>query len=229
MNPSTMTAFECLNEPPTRRRRASAPTRDYSTTPIEATEQDSTEFQGVPKVLIPVEAAPLSTRTKATLAKMPEIAELQKIATEDNKVRELQKQFTASAARDAFKASMAAAVESGDGNKIRALPSEAEQIASYQDAHRQLSEKLKAISKKALPYIERVAAKAIKLIIQDRTEAEAALAEVFAKRGLPSPPPNAISDPFNRAAQNFQRDLEFHRGGIICNPLRHFLASVGVS
>lgn len=221
-----MSAFECLNEPPTRRRATTA-ARDYA--PTETPQAEPNEFEGIPRVLIPVEAAPLSTRTKAAIAKMPEVAELQKIATEDNKVRELQNQFTAPAARAAFKASMSKAVESGDGEQIRALPSEAEQIASYQAAHRQLDEKLKAISKQALPYIERVTTKAIKLVIQDRNEAEAELAEVFAKRGLPAPPSNVVCDSYNRTAQNFQRDLEFHRGGITCNPLRQFLASVGVS
>lgn len=220
------TAFECLNEPSTRR-RASAPARDY--TPAETPQPEPNEFEGIPRVLIPVEAAPLSTRTKAAIDKMPEIAELQKLTIEDNKVRELQNQFTITAARAAFKASMSKAVESGDGEQIRALPSEAEQIASYQAAHSQLDQKLKTLRKQALPYIERVTTKAIKLVIQDRNEAEAELAEVFAKRGLPAPPTNVVCDSYNRTAQNFQRDLEFQRGGIICNPLRQFLASVGIS
>jgi hypothetical protein len=230
MNPSTETAFEALNiDFQNRDRRLpEAPARDYSPAPTEEQQVDPLEFDGVPKALIPVDAAPLSSKVKATIAKMPEIAELQKIASEDNKARELQKQFTTDAARAAFKTSMAAAIECGDGDKIRALPSEAEQIASYADAHRQLDEKLKKIARQALPYIEAVVLKSIKLIIQDRTDAEAALAEVFTKRELPTPSAHIISDPYSRAAQNLQRDLEFQRGGNIYRPLKNFLASVGV-
>jgi hypothetical protein len=228
MNPSTQVAFEALNETPTRQRRTTAPARDYSPAPSEDQQVDPLEFRGVPKVLIPVDAAPLSSKTKATIAKMPEISELQRIAIEDNKTRELQAQFTTAAARAVFKENLAAAIECGDADKIRTLPSEAEQVASYEAASRQLNEKLKKIGREALPYIEAVVLKSIELIIQERTDAEAALVGVFSKRELPAPQTDIIGDPFTRAAQNLQRDLEFHRGGIICNPIRHFLASVGV-
>ena len=54
MNPSAMTAFEALNEPPTRTRRASAPARDY--TPAEAVEPEA-EVPSVPRGNIPVAPA----------------------------------------------------------------------------------------------------------------------------------------------------------------------------
>lgn len=180
------------------------------------------------KVLIPVNAAPMSGKITATLAKMPEVAKLQKIATEDEKTRKLQSEFTREEARSAYQAAMSTAVDAGNGDRIRAIPSEAELIASYQQAHREFDKKLKRISMDALALVETVTEQAIKLIFADRAEAEAELVEVFTKRGLPAPSTELISDPFTRSAQNLARDLQFRRGGVICNPVRQFLSGLGV-
>lgn len=210
MNPSAMTAFEALNEPPTRTRRASAPARDY--TPAEAVEPEA-EFPSVPRVNIPVAPARFQPLIKKELGKLvPELAEIVRLAEREAQILAAAEQFTHIAARADYEAEAAALrADPTPGNleRLKNIGSMADRLDNYARQHRALDEDAASIRREAAPLIRQSSARIIKHLGEMADQAAREEAEVLEKWHIPAPYPSRSRDHYDRARQElaaFVRD-----------------------
>ena len=227
MNPSTETAFEALNEPPTRR-RASAPARDY--TPAEAVEPEA-EFPAVPRVNIPVEAARFQPLIKKEIGKLaPELAEIVRLAEREAQILAAAEQFNHNAARADYEAeakALRADPTPGNLERLKNIGSLADRLHNYARQHRALDEDAVRIRKEAAPLIKAASARIINRLGVMAEQAGKEEAVVLAKWNIPASYPSRTRDHYDRARQelaSFVRDQSegrFH--GTISSWLKRFL------
>ena len=204
MNPSKNTASETLDSDP-KNYEADNIVEDTIRPPIEKL---------VPPGLIPTTASPISKNTRAAIRKMKQVATLEAAAAQESDLEKLAEQFTRDSARENHQKNLAAAIEAGDASLIATLPSEVEQIEKYLQAYKTIQERLRRLRQSVAKELEGVALKAAETILEERAEAEAALVELFKKRGLTEPPVSIIGDPYTRRCQELRNYSQtFSAGG----------------
>ena len=215
MNPSTMTAFEALNEPPTRR-RATAPARDYTPTPAEAVEPE-TEFPAVSMAPIPVAAAAFQPLIKKELGRLaPELAEIVRLAEREAQILAAAEQFNHNAARADYEAeakALRADPTPGNLERLKNIGSLADRLDNYARQHRALDQDAVRLRKEAAPLIRKASARIVKRLGEMADQAAKEEGEVLERWNIPATYPSRARDHYDRARQELAAYVQHQSEG----------------
>ena len=216
------TAFEALNEPATRTRRATAPARDYPPTPAPET------FPDVQHGLEPVNAAAFQSLIKKDLAKLaPELGEIVRLAEREAGILEAAGQFSPEAANADHAAELAGLRANLNIERLKSVGTIEDRRKNYQAHASGLRDEAEKVRREAAPLIKSVTARLIRRLSEMGEQAGEAEAEVLKRWGIPDSYPSNARPHFIRATQELAEFVaandrgNFH--GTICSWLKRFL------
>ncbi len=215
-------AFEALNEPAVRTRRATAPARDYTPTPAPET------FPDVQHGLEPVTTATFQPLIKKDLAKIaPELGEIVRLAEREAGILEAAGQFSPEAANADHALEIAGLRATLDIERLKAVGSIEDRRKNYQAQASGLRDEAEKVRREAAPLIKSVTARLIRRLCEMGEQAGQDEAEVLKRWGIPDSYPSNARPHFIRATQELGEFVAANDRGIfhgtICSWLKRFL------
>ena len=216
------TAFEALNEPATRTRRATAPARDYTPTPAPET------FPDVQHGLEPVNAAAFQPLIKKDLAKLaPELGEIVRLAEREAGILEAAGQFSPEAANADHASEIAGLRATLDIERLKVVGTIEDRRKNYQAQAAGLRDEAMKVRREAAPLIKSVTARLIRRLCEMGEQAGQDEAEVLKRWAIPDSYRSNARPHFIRATQELGEFVAANDRGIfhgtICSWLKRFL------